>query len=184
MVSLWELFTAFAAVGTMMFGGGYSMLPVLRREIVEKRAWSNDEELLDIFAVAQCTPGVIAVNTATYIGYKKRGISGAAAATVGVITPSIIIILIIASMLTNFAEIAAVQNALAGIRVAVCVLVLQAVVKLYSACRKSVVSLLIFAAGFVMVGVLGLSPVWPVLFAAGVGLGWGFFRRKGDERDA
>lgn len=183
MVSLTELFGSFAAVGAVMFGGGYSMLPVLRREIVEKRGWSDDEELLDIFAVAQCTPGVIAVNTATFIGYKKRGVAGAAVATLGVVTPSIIIILIIAALLTDFASIPLVQNALAGIRVAVCVLVLQAVVKLFSACKKNLVSVLIFAAAFVMVGVLGLSPVWPVLVAAGAGLGWGFISNRGAKRD-
>ncbi len=182
MVSLTELFGSFAAVGAVMFGGGYSMLPVLRREIVEKRGWSDDEELLDIFAVAQCTPGVIAVNTATFIGYKKRGVAGAAVATLGVVTPSIIIILIIAALLSDFASIPQVQYALAGIRVAVCVLVLQAVVKLFSSCKKNLVSVLIFAAAFVMVGVMGLSPVWPVLVAAGAGLGWGFISNRGGDR--
>ena len=162
-----------------MFGGGYSMLPVLRRGVVDKRGWSDDEELLDIFAVAQCTPGVIAVNTATYIGYKKRGLAGAAAATIGVITPSIIIILVIAGLLSNFSGSALVQHALAGIRVAVCVLVLDAVIRLFKACKKTLLSVVIFILAFASVGLLGLSPIWPVLLAAAAGICGGYVKGGG-----
>ena len=99
-----RLFGTFAKVGVMTFGGGYAMLPILQREIVEDRHWATEEELMDYYAVGQCTPGIIAVNTATFIGQKKAGIAGGIMATLGVVFPSIVIILLIASVLTHFAD--------------------------------------------------------------------------------
>ena len=111
MKQLWKLFTAFARVGVMTFGGGYAMIPILEREIVDRHGWATEEELMDYYAVGQCTPGVIAVNTATFIGYKVAGTAGGIAATIGVIFPSMVIITIIAGILTNFAEVPAVKSA-------------------------------------------------------------------------
>ncbi|WP_273235614.1 chromate transporter [Ileibacterium valens] len=125
-----DLFLTFFKIGLFTFGGGYAMLPMLESEVVNKKHWATYDELMDYFAVGQCTPGVIAVNTATFVGYNKKRISGGLAATAGVITPSIIIIIIIASLLTNFASIPAVQHALSGIRIAVCVLIFKAVLKM------------------------------------------------------
>lgn len=170
MVALSKLFISFATVGALMFGGGYSMLPFLEREIVKRSGWVSKEELLDIFAIAQCTPGVIAVNTATYVGYKKRKIAGAVAATLGVITPSIIIILIIAALITNFSSVMWVQNALAGIRITACALIFSSTVKLFSACEKSTKNIIIFLLAFLAVGVIGLSPIWPILASVAIGL--------------
>ena len=159
---LLDLFCTFFRIGLFTFGGGYAMLPLLQREIVEKKKWATEEELLDYFAVGQCTPGIIAVNTATFVGFKEKKLSGAIFATLGIVSPSLVIITVIAALLSNFAHIAAVQNAFAGIRVAVCVLILNSIVKLW---KKSVVDKLTFAVFLaVFIGSVLLSHVSPVVF--------------------
>ena len=163
---LWELFLTFAKIGVMTFGGGMAMLPILEREIVQTTKWATEEELVDYFAIGQCTPGIIAVNTATFIGEKKKGILGGIAATLGVVFPSLIIITVLAGLITNFAHLAWVQNAFAGIQVCVCVLILNAVLKLL---KKSVVdkrTAVIFALVLLGSMLLSVSPVWFVLFSA------------------
>jgi len=164
------LFVSFAKVGVMTFGGGYAMLPVLQREIVENKKWATEEELTDYYAIGQCTPGVIAVNTATFIGQKQHGILGGIFATLGVVFPSLVIITAIAALISNFADIPAVQNAFAGIRVCVCVLVLNSVVKLWKNTIKDKWTLVIFA--LVLIGAVftELSPVVFVLLAALAGI--------------
>ena len=124
-MNLWNLFVSFAKVGVLTFGGGYAMIPILEREIVDKQGWASSEELMDYYAVGQCTPGVIAVNTATFIGRKVAGVPGGIVATAGVVFPSVVIITVIAGILSNFADIPAVQSAFAGIRVCVCVLIFK-----------------------------------------------------------
>ena len=111
MKELWKLFYTFATVGVTTFGGGYAMLPALQREVVEKRGWATEEEVMDWYAIGQCTPGVIAVNTATFVGQKQKGVLGGIAATLGVVFPSLVIITIIAAFIRNFADLPAVQNA-------------------------------------------------------------------------
>ena len=133
---LWELFYTFAKVGVMTFGGGYAMLPILQREVVENKGWATEEELADWFAIGQCTPGVIAVNTATFAGRKVLGNIGGVVATLGVVFPSLIIISLLAGVITTFAEVAWVKNAFAGIRVCVCVLIFNAVLKLVKSAMK------------------------------------------------
>lgn len=167
---LFGLFGAFAVVGVTTFGGGYAMLPALQREVVEKRRWATEEEVMDWYAIGQCTPGVIAVNTATFVGQKQAGIPGGIFATLGVVFPSLVIIMIIAAFIQNFAHLPAVQNAFAGIRVCVCVLILNAVVKLW---KKSVVdwkTFLIFLLVFAGSVFLNVSPVLYVLAAALAGI--------------
>ena len=136
MKELWELFITFARIGGFTFGGGYAMLPMLQKEVVENKGWATEEDLMDYYAVGQCTPGIIAVNTATFVGYKRKGIIGGIVATLGVIAPSLVIIMIITAFINNFAQIPLVQHALAGVRVCVCVLVFDAVIKL---AKKSLV---------------------------------------------
>lgn len=170
MKELWKLFYTFATVGVTTFGGGYAMLPALQREVVEKRGWATEEEVMDWYAIGQCTPGVIAVNTATFVGQKQKGVLGGIAATLGVVFPSLVIITIIAAFIRNFADLPAVQNAFAGIRACVCVLILNAVVKLW---KKSVVdwkAFLIFAVVFLGSVFFDLSPVLYVLAAALAGV--------------
>lgn len=170
MKELFELFLSFARVGVMTFGGGMAMLPMLQREIVERRGWASEQELTDYFAIGQCTPGIIAVNTATFVGQKRRGVPGGIAATLGIVFPSLIIIMTAAAVLGNFAELPAVKNAFAGVRVCVCVLILNAVVKLW---KKTVVdraTLVIFIAVLLGGVFTKLSPVVFVLLAAAAGL--------------
>ena len=131
MKELFDLFLTFARVGGLTFGGGYAMLPMLQKEVVEKRHWATEEEIMDYYALGQCTPGIIAINVATFIGYKNRGVLGAIFSTAGMVFPSLIIITIIAAFLQNFAELPLVKNAFAGIRICVGVLVLNAVKTLW-----------------------------------------------------
>jgi chromate transporter len=171
-----DLFLTFARVGVCTFGGGYAMLPILQREIVDARGWATEDELMDYYAIGQCTPGVIAVNTATFIGYKMHRVAGAICATTGVVFPSLIIITAIAAFIQQFSHMAAVQHAFAGIRVAVCALVLQSVWKM---ARKGVVDRLTFVillVTFLAVAVVGLSPVLMIVLAAAVGILSGLFR--------
>ena len=165
MKELFDLFWTFCKIGALTFGGGYAMLPLIQREIVENKKWSTEKEILDYYAVGQCTPGVIAVNTATFIGYKLRGIIGGIVATLGVIFPSIVIILIIATFLQNFADLAIVQSAFAGIRVAVVALIITTVVKLIKSSIKDYLGVII-AIAFVISAFIGLSPVYVVIAAA------------------
>ena len=170
MKQLIELFIAFARVGAMTFGGGYAMLPIIEREIVDKRHWAELDEIMDYYAVGQCTPGVIAVNTATFVGYKLAGVPGGIAATIGVIFPSLIIITAIASVLTAFAEVPAVKSAFAGIRVCVCVLIFNSVTKLYKKAIVDKASFLLFVAVFVLAVLLDVSPVVFVIICAFAGI--------------
>ena len=131
-----DLYWTFVRIGCVTFGGGYAMLPILERELVDKRHWTTMDDLRDYFSIGQCTPGIIALNVSTFIGEKRAGVRGAIAATTGFLTGPILIILIIAMFLQTFADIPQVQHAFAGIRVCVCVLILQAVLRLW---KKSVV---------------------------------------------
>ena len=169
-MKLLSLFLSFAKVGVMTFGGGYAMIPILEREIVENRKWASSEELMDYYAVGQCTPGVIAVNTATFIGYKVAGPAGGVAATLGVVFPSVVIICLIAGILTNFADIPAVKSAFTAIRVCVCVLIFNAVVKLWKGAVKDKAGLVLFLIVFVLSLFFDISPVIFVLFCALAGL--------------
>ena len=168
---LLDLFCTFFRIGMFTFGGGYAMLPMLQREIVEKKHWSTEEDILDYYAVGQCTPGIIAVNTATFVGYKEKGTSGGIMATLGVVAPSILIITVIAALLSNFAQIPAVQHAFSGIRVAVCVLILNSVVKLLKSSVTDGMTLGVFLAVFACSAfVKGIGPVVIVLAAGVLGI--------------
>ena len=179
MKQLLELFLAFARVGVMTFGGGYAMLPILEREIVENKGWASHEEIMDYYAVGQCTPGVIAVNTATFVGFRTAGAAGGIAATLGVVFPSVVILSLIAGVLTNFADIPAVRSAFAGIRVCVCVLIFNAVWKLG---KKSVIDrwtaaiFALVAAGAILTD---WSPVVFVLFSGVCGVVLQVLLKKG-----
>lgn len=145
-----ELFTTFFRIGIFTFGGGLTMLPLLKYELVEKKQWVEEEQLLDCYAIGQCTPGIIAVNTATYVGYLKKGILGGIFATLGMATPSIIIITVVATFLQNVIGYAVVQHALMGIRGAVCALMLNTVLSLAKKSLISPVAVAICAVAFVL----------------------------------
>ncbi len=167
---LWQLFITFARIGAFTFGGGYAMLPMFQRELVEKRKWETEENLMDYYAIAQCTPGVIAVNTATLVGYKQKGTIGAVAATVGVVLPSFIIIAIIAALLTNFADLPMVKYAFLGIRACVCALILDAVIKLGKKAIRDIPTIIIAILVFICTCFFNISPIVLVVIAAVAGL--------------
>lgn len=167
---LLDLFLTFARIGVLTFGGGYAMLPIIQREVVEKKKWATEEEVMDYYAIGQCTPGVIAVNTATFIGRKHAGIPGGILATLGVVFPSLVIITVIAAFIANFADLPLVKNAFAGIRACVCVLIANAVVKLWKKAVIDLPTLLVFLVVFVASVLTSLSPVVYVLLAAGAGI--------------
>ena len=167
---LLEMFLTFAKVGVMTFGGGYAMLPILQREIVENKGWATEEELMDYFAIGQCTPGVIAVNTATFIGQKNKGILGGIVATMGVVFPSLVIISLLAGVIEAFSHLVWVQNAFGGIRVCVCVLIVNAVVKLYKKAVVDIPTFIIFLLVTLGSVLLDISPVIFVIVAAVCGI--------------
>lgn len=167
---LWDLFWTFARIGAMTFGGGYAMLPILQREVVDAKGWATEEELMDYFAIGQCTPGIIAVNTATFIGQKNKGISGGILATLGLVFPSLVIISALATVIEAFSHVAWVQHAFGGIRVCVCVLILNGVTKLYKKAVVDKATLGIFLAVVLGSTFLDLSPVVFVLGAALLGI--------------
>ena len=159
MNELLDLYWTFVKIGCVTFGGGYAMLPILEEELANKRNWTNLDELRDYFSIGQCTPGIIALNVSTFIGEKKKGVPGAILASVGFLTGPIVIILVIAAFLKNFADYPVVQHAFAGIRVCVCVLILQAILRLW---KKSVVdrtSLALYLVVFLMTALSGVLPL-------------------------
>lgn len=167
---LWKLFITFAKIGAFTFGGGYAMLSILQREIVEINHWATEDEMLDYYAIAQCTPGVIAVNTATFIGVKHRGVIGGIVATFGVVLPSIIIILIIAAFIKNFLEYEIVGHIFGGINAAVAALIVDAII---SISKKSIVDKVCIALAvlsFIASVFFDVSPVIIVIGGAAVGL--------------
>ena len=169
MKELIQLFTAWFKMGLFTFGGGYAMLPMIQREAINKYHWASEEEIMDYYAVGQCTPGIIAVNTATFVGYKVKGILGGIAATLGVISPSIIIIFLIASLINNFSQLEVVQHALNGIKVAVCVLMFVAVEKLIKGAIKDKISFTLALVAFLLAYFTNISTVLIVLCAGVIG---------------
>ena len=167
-----ELFWAFFQIGALTFGGGYAMLPMIQKVIVEKHHWATDDEIIDYFAIGQLTPGVIAVNTATFVGYKTKGILGGIFATLGVVTPSVIIITVIAAFLKNFMDYEIVQHAFSGIRVAVCVLISIAIMKLAKKNIKNNTGIMIAILVFLLVTFTNISSVYVIVGAIIFGLLW------------
>ena len=189
MKQLIELFLVFAKCGVCTFGGGYAMLPILQRELVERRGWVTDEEITDYYAVGQCTPGVIAVNVSTFIGMKKRGWIGAIFSTLGVIFPSVVIIALIAALLTGFADNAYVAHALGGIRASVCALVAVTVVGLVKKSMKNIFGIAMGIGAFLIMFFFDISPVLVVVAAALLGIIYSSGKakaklKKEDKKDA
>lgn len=170
MKKLLKLFYIFAKIGITTFGGGYAMLPILKREIVDKYKLATEDELMDYYAIGQCTPGIISVNTATFIGYKFAGILGSIIATLGVVTPSFFIILLLAMFLNNFAELNTVQTAFKGINICVSALIFSAVFSLWKNNIKNRTEFLIFLLAFLLNFFLNLSPIAIIIIAGICGL--------------
>lgn len=168
MKALIKLFVIFFKMGSVCFGGGYALLPIIKREVVEKHGYATEEEVADYFAVGQCTPGVIAANVATFIGHKEKGVLGAIAATLGFVAPSIIIIGIIAAFLQNFAESQIVKHAFAGIRICVCVLIINAVINFGKKAIIDRFTAVLCAVVFILAAFTDLSPAILVI-CCGIG---------------
>ena len=183
---LLALFITFFKIGAITFGGGMAMLPILDRELADKRKWTTSEELLDYYAISQSTPGIIAVNVATFIGFKRRKIAGGIAATLGVVTPSVIIISIIASFIANFEQIAWVQKALRGINVAVAALLCYSVIGLVKKTVKKPWQFLFFALSFSLVYFLKVHSVFIIVGAAlcGIIITWATGGLRGEAAES
>lgn len=162
-----DLYATFFRIGILTFGGGLTMLPLLKYELCETKKWITEEKLLDCYAIGQCTPGIIAVNTATYVGYLKKGVFGGIIATLGMVSPSVVIITLVAMFLQNFMEYAIIQHALMGIRGAVCALMLNTVVSL---AKKSLVSpiAIVICAVALLIALLTNIPTVLIIVLAGI----------------
>ena len=167
---LLSLFLTFAKIGSITFGGGLTMLPLLTREIVQKKKWATEEELLDYYAVGQCTPGSIAVNSATFIGYYQAGVLGGIFATLGMVAPSVIIITIVASVLQNFMDYPIVASALTGINAIVCALLAHTVITLGKKSLANIMSVVLFIIGLVACFVFDITPILLVIFGGVIGI--------------
>lgn len=167
---LLDLFLTYAKIGAMTFGGGYAMLPILKREIVERKKWVTEADIIDCYAIGQCTPGVIAVNAATLVGYKKGGFFGSLCATLGVITPPMIIIMSIATVLQAFSENEYVQHALAGMNVAICAVIALTVINLMKKTWKNIPSVIIGLLVLAATLAFGVPTVLVVVCAAAAGI--------------
>ena len=166
MKKYWQLFITFARIGLFTIGGGYAMLPMMQSELVERHGWTTEQEMMDYYALAQCTPGAIAVNVSTFIGYKIAGVAGGVIATLGLVFPSLVIIAL-AAVLGNVSELPAVKNAFAGIRVGVAVLMINSVVKLAKAAIVDWKAVIIFAAVF---GGAVFTSVSPMIYIVAAGI--------------
>ena len=164
-----QLFTAFFKIGLFTFGGGMSMLPMLQRELVESKQWLTEEEILNYFAIGQCTPGIIAVNVATFCGYKRAGLSGAIVSTIGIVCPSWIVITLIASSISRFSDIEWIQRAMKGIYVAVAALLARAVFTFGKKIITDFVTAGIAAGAFLAMSVWNVSGILIVLVAGIIG---------------
>ncbi|HAE15809.1 MAG TPA: chromate transporter [Erysipelotrichaceae bacterium] len=176
---LWDLYVSWFKMGMFTFGGGYAMLPMIQKEVIEKHHWATEDEIMDYYAIGQVTPGIIAVNTATFVGYKIKGVIGGIVATLGVVSPSIIIISVIAGLISNFSELEVVQHALRGIQVAVCVLMFVAIKNLFKKGVKGTAGLLICLCMFALSYFTNISTMILVIMAGAVGYVLSTVRRKG-----
>lgn len=170
------LFFLFSKIGLMTFGGGIAGLPILKSELVDKKHWIDEDELADFFAIGQCTPGIIAVNTATFIGYKRKGALGGFVATFGLIFPSFVLVSIVASVLSSFMHLQIISYAFAGIRVFVCALVLNVIINMFKNSVRNIFSFVVFAVTFILNAFFSVSPVILVLSCAVAGVTYGVVR--------
>lgn len=164
------LFLTFLKIGTFTFGGGYAMIPLIQREVVEKNKWITNDDVLEIVAIAESTPGPIAINSATFVGYRTCGFLGSLCATIGVVLPSFVVILAISFVLREFESLKAVQYAFAGIRAGVLALILKALWAMYRESAKNALSYILMAAAFVLVAFLGVDVLPVIIGCAAAGL--------------
>lgn len=170
MKELLNLFFTFSKIGVTTFGGGYAMLPILKREIVDKKKWSTPKELANYYAIGQCTPGIISVNVATFIGYRRKGIIGGIIATLGIIFPSIVIILLLANLISNFSSFPITPHIFSGIRVCVAALIISAVLNLWKNSVVDKYTFFIFLSLFIIDYIFNISPIFIIIISGILGL--------------
>lgn len=183
-----ELYITFLKIGSLTFGGGYAMLPMMESELVDSKKWITTEELLDYYAVGQSTPGIIAVNVATFVGYKKAGNIGGIIATLGVVTPSVLIISLMAGLIKSIDQMPVVQKAMKGISVAVCALITDATLKFINKTARGIVSILVLFTSFIFLYFFKVPSVFIILgttlFGMTVYFGKKKFLKKTPEKEA
>ena len=167
---IWQLFATFFKIGLFTFGGGYAMIPLIQRETVENKGWVTEDDILEIVAIAESTPGPIAINTATFVGSKTRGFWGAFFATLGVILPSFIIIFLISFLLEEFQSLKVVSYAFWGIRIGVLSLILKALWGMFKKSPKGIVSYIIIALALIMVAIIKIPAIFVIIGCALIGL--------------
>ena len=172
------LFLTFFKIGAFTFGGGYAMIPLIRREAVEKHAWISGDDVLEIIAVAESTPGPIAINAATFVGVRVAGVPGAVCATLGVVLPSLVIISVISVFLKEFSQIKAVEYAFKGIRIGVLALILGALVSMVKSALKSVFAVVLAVFAFILVAIFDFSAILVILMCAAFGLAFSIIEKK------
>ena len=165
-ITLWEIYKIFFIIGIQLLGGGYVILPLLRKYIVEERQWLSDEELVDYFALSQCTPGIIAGNISMFAGYKVKGTLGALSAILGIISPSFLCILILANLLKGVTDNQFVQNAFWGIRISVIVLILVTVKDMWKKSVNSIFTYILFFTVLIVLLIFSISPAIVILLSA------------------
>lgn len=172
------LFLTFFKIGAFTFGGGYAMIPIIEKEICEKHKWLKSEEILDIFAIAESTPGPIAINSATFVGYRVAGFFGAACATFGVVLPSFVVISLISLVLKEFSEYKAVKYAFMGVRAGVLALVIKALVSMYKKCPKGVFSYILMVGALLLSALTDINVIYIIIACAVFGLVYSTVLRK------
>ena len=177
------LFTTFFKIGAFTFGGGYAMIPFIQKEVVETHKWISDEDILDVVAIAESTPGPVAVNSATFVGYKVCGPLGSFCATLGVVLPSFLIILFLSAVLQEFQSLAVVQYAFVGIRATVLALILKAMISLYQKCPKNKVSYFLMVLAFVLVAFIKVNAIYAIITCGLIGLLSAYVAAKGAKNN-
>lgn len=177
-----ELFCAFFKIGLFTFGGGYAMIPLIQREAVEKKKWITDADMLDIIAIAESTPGPIAINSSTFIGYQTAGVISSACATMGVVLPSFLIIFTLSSIIRQFTENVYVQYAFFGIRAGVLALIVKALITMIKQCPKNVFSYVIAALAFIATTFFSINVLYVIIASALIGLIWSLTIAKGGDK--
>ena len=178
-----ELYLAFVKIGAFTFGGGLAMMPIMQRELIEKRGWLTEEELIDYFAIGQSTPGIIAVNVSTFVGYKRLGVLGGIVGTVGVVTPSWVIIMLLAGAISSVDKYPLAQKALKGINVAVAALLTSVIVKFSKKTIKNIWNALFMLLAFALIYFLKVQSVWIIIAALVIGCLLTLYRQKKKEAE-
>lgn len=180
--SLLELYLAFVKIGAFTFGGGLAMMPIMQRELIEKRGWLTEEELIDYFAIGQSTPGIIAVNVATFVGYKRLGWFGGIIGTIGVVTPSWVIIMLLAGVISSVDKYPLAQKALRGINVAVAALLTSVIVKFSKKTIKTIWNAVFMLLAFALIYFLKVQSVWIIIASLIIGSLLTLYRQKKAEK--